>query len=336
MRRLGAHAPGYMSTGKQSWRIDEAQNGVRLDRFLLNALPAALGGAVTRSQVDRLLGGGRVECDGRCERLGSRKLRAGMRVDVLAGQLSPARSIAADGARPPEWKPERILFEDEWLIAVDKPAGLPTQPTVDAKRPSLFSVLQGFLGRRDGAEPYLGLHHRLDRDTSGVVLFTKDRRANAATAALFSGKTAQKTYQALAATGAGCAEDWAIENHLGAVGRVGKLERFGAVRSGGDPAQTSFRLIERLGAASLVEARPHTGRTHQIRVHLSECGHPIYGDALYGGAPYLVTCAGGRMAVPRVLLHAAQLEFPHPMTGAAVSVCCALPADFEECLRALR
>lgn len=325
-----------MSTGKQSWRIDAAQNGVRLDRFLLNALPVALGGAVTRSDVDRLISGGGVACDGRRERLGSRKLRAGMRVDVLAGQLSPARPAADDVARSPEWKPERILFEDEWLIVVDKPAGLPTQPTLDVKRPSLFSVLQEYLGRREGGAPYLGLHHRLDRDTSGVVLFTKDRRANAATAALFSGRTAQKTYQALAATGAGCAESWSVENHLGVVGRVGKVERFGAVRSGGDPAHTSFRLVEKWGVASLVEARPHTGRTHQIRVHLSECGHPIYGDSLYGGATCLVTRTGGRIAVPRVLLHAARLEFPHPMTGAAVSVCCALPADFEECLRALR
>lgn len=337
IRRLGAHALLYMSTmGKQSWRIEEVHNGGRLDRFLLNVLSSAFGGHVTRSDVDRLLGGGRVECDGRRERLGSRKLCAGMRVDVLAGQLLPTRTAGGDAASTHGWKPERVLFEDEWLIAVDKPAGIPTQPTLDAKRPSLFSVLQEFLGRRDGCAPYLGLHHRLDRDTSGVVLFTKDRRANAATADLFSSKTAQKTYQALAATGPGCAERWRIENYLGTVGRVGKVEKFGAVRSGGDPAQTSFRLIERFGEASLVEALPHTGRTHQIRVHLSECGHPIYGDVLYGGAACLVARTGVRMAVPRVLLHAVRLEFPHPMTGAAISVRCALPADFEECLRVLR
>jgi len=327
-----------MSTGKQSWRIDAAQNGVRLDRFLLNALPVALGGAVTRSDVDRLISGGRVACDGRRERLGSRKLRAGMRVDVLAGQLSPARPAADDVARSPEWKPERILFEDEWLIVVDKPAGLPTQPTLDVKRPSLFSVLQEYLGRRDGGAPYLGLHHRLDRDTSGVVLFTKDRRANAATAALFSGKTAQKTYQALASEkpGAACPDTWRVENYLGAVGRVGKATKFGAVRSGGDPAQTSFQVRERLAGALLVEAQPHTGRTHQIRVHLAEGGNPILGDEFYGGPLRLRAASGELMAVSRVMLHAWRLEFPHPVTGAPVTVTSAIPADFAECLRRLR
>ena len=327
-----------MSTGKQSWRIDAAQNGVRLDRFLLNALPVALGGAVTRSDVDRLISGGRVACDGRRERLGSRKLRAGMRVDVLAGQLSPARPAADDVARSPEWKPERILFEDEWLIVVDKPAGLPTQPTLDVKRPSLFSVLREYLGRRDGGAPYLGLHHRLDRDTSGVVLFTKDRRANAATAALFSGKTAQKTYQALASEkpGAACPDTWRVENYLGAVGRVGKATKFGAVRSGGDPAQTSFQVRERLAGALLVQAQPHTGRTHQIRVHLAEGGNPILGDEFYGGPLRLRAASGELMAVSRVMLHAWRLEFPHPVTGAPVTVTSAIPADFAECLRRLR
>ncbi len=319
---------------------------MRLDRFLVAALAEAFGHAVTRAQVDRLLHRGRVQCDGRPERHGSHALRAGNRVDATfdpemlgagRGAAAPQRQTAETAATF-SWTPERILYEDEWLIVVDKPAGLPTQPTLDPSRPSVFGTLKDYLSRRDAGEIYLGLHHRLDRDTTGVLLFTKDRRANAATAALFSGKTAQKTYQALAAekAGAACPDSWRVENYLGVVGRVGKATKFGAVRSGGDPAQTSFCLLERLPGALLVEAQPHTGRTHQIRVHLAEGGNPIVGDELYGGPVRLPVPGGGSMAVTRVLLHAARLEFPHPITGSPVVVNSPIPADFAVCLTSLR
>jgi RluA family pseudouridine synthase len=241
--------------------------------------------------------------------------------------------------RPPDfvWAPERVLFEDEWLIVVDKPAGLPTQPTIDQRRASVFSCLQAFLQQRDGAAGYLGLHHRLDRDTSGVLLLTKAAQANAGVAALFSGKTIQKTYVALAGSGLAGPEAWEVKNYLGEVGRVGKASKFGAVRSGGDPAQTSFCVLERWPGVCLIEARPHTGRTHQIRVHLAEGGYPIFGDALYGGAGVLPAgAAGGLVPAPRVMLHAAALEFRHPMTEAALAIRSPLPADFEACLQALR
>jgi RluA family pseudouridine synthase len=235
------------------------------------------------------------------------------------------------------WTPERVLFEDEWLLVVDKPAGLPTQPTLDESRASVFTTLKEFLQQRDGGTPYLGLHHRLDRDTSGVLLFTKDQKANAGVSALFTGKTVRKTYQALAIAGVTCLESWEVENFLGVIGRVGKASKFGAVRSGGDPAQTSFRVLERLPGALLIEARPHTGRTHQIRVHLAEGGHPIFGDAFYCGSMQLQAGSGGGMVLaPRVMLHAVTLEFLHPVTKAALQMRSALPADFEACLRGLR
>jgi RluA family pseudouridine synthase len=244
---------------------------------------------------------------------------------------------AQPGGRPPDfsWAPERVLFEDEWLLVVDKPAGLPTQPTLDPSRDSVFASLQAFLQRRDGGACYLGMHHRLDRDTSGVLLFTKNQDANAGVAALFAGKTMQKTYQALAIASATGPETWEVSNHLGEVGRVGKASRYGAVRSGGDRAQTSFRVLERLRGVLLVEARPHTGRTHQIRVHLAEGGYPIFGDALYGG-PLQLPAGAGVVAAPRVMLHAAGLEFSHPVTKAALAIRSPLPADFETCLQRLR
>lgn len=234
------------------------------------------------------------------------------------------------------WRIEQVLYEDEWLLVVDKPAGMPTQPTLDASRASVFSTLKEFLQKRDGGTPYLGLHHRLDRDTSGVLLLTKDQKANAGTAALFSGKTMRKTYQALTIAGEVCPDSWEVKNYLGVIGRVGKASKYGAVRSGGDPAQTTFRVLERLTRALLIEARPHTGRTHQIRVHLAEGGYPILGDSFYGG-PMLLPAGpgGGTVTVPRVMLHAAALEFLHPVTKAEMQIRSPLPVDFESCLQAL-
>ncbi len=235
------------------------------------------------------------------------------------------------------WTPAQVLFEDEWLLVVDKPAGLPTQPTLDPSRASVFTTLQEYLEQRDGGVRYLGLHHRLDRDTSGVLLLTKDQKANTGVSALFAGKTIRKTYQALAGAGAAGPDSWEVKNYLGEIGRVGKASRFGAVRSGGDPAQTSFRVLERWPGALLIEARPQTGRTHQIRVHLAEGRRPIFGDALYGGASLLPAGAGGgRVPAPRVMLHAAALEFIHPVTQAPMAIRSPLPADFEACLKALR
>jgi RluA family pseudouridine synthase len=232
--------------------------------------------------------------------------------------------------------PVTLLFEDDWLLAVAKPAGLPSQPTLDPSRPSMQSELKSFLKKRDGREPYLALHHRLDRDTSGVLLFVKDPKANAGVGAMFSEKTAQKTYHALCALGAGCAESWEVKNYLGEKGREGKTVKYGSVKSGGDPAQTFFKELERLAEASLVEATPKTGRTHQIRVHLSECGHAILGDPLYGGPTTLMLPSGVRLKISRVMLHARSLGFRHPMTNEDVLVECDWPSDFAQVVERLR
>jgi len=246
---------------------------------------------------------------------------------------SPKSSPSAP--RPGAWQASRILHEDDWLIVVDKPAGLPTQPTIDASRPSVFSELKAFLEARPGGCPYLGLQHRLDRDTSGVLLFTKDPKINAAAGALFSEKTAQKTYLALCVASAPIPDTWEVKNYLGIVGKQGKASQFGAVRSGGDPAQTSFRVLERFTGAALIEALPRTGRTHQIRVHLAGSGLPILGDTLYGGPVSLKLPSGTRLNAPHFFLHASSLAFRHPQTQEELKISASLPADFEDCLRRL-
>lgn len=223
-----------------------------------------------------------------------------------------------------------ILYEDDWVIAVHKPSGLPTQGTVDPNRDHLVAALTRLLTARDGRVPYLGLHHRLDRDTSGIVILARAKKANRGLTDAFRDRLAKKTYWALSQK----VEEpghaffkggkWEVDNHL-ARERGGGSHRQRSVHSGGDKAQTDFVLLEVAGDRALVEASPRTGRTHQIRVHLSEGGLPILGDLLYKGP--------GRVdgkKVGRVMLHAYRLVIPHPITGELLTVECSPPRDFCE------
>jgi len=329
-----------MAVRKYSLRIEPVHQGARLDLFLGQALPKVLGRKVTQGQLQKLIEAGAVRINGRPERAISCLVPRGGRVEVFAdvAKFGPVGMTqkAPVPAKRLEWTAAQILFEDEWLIAVDKPVGLPTQPTLDASRPNVFGALQNFLQRRDGGTPYLGLHHRLDRDTSGVLLFTKDQKANAGVAALFASRSLQKTYQALSVVRGSSPNCWEVENHLGVVARAGKDSKFGEVRSGGDPAHTSFKVLERFPGALLLEAQPHTGRTHQIRVHLAGGGYPILGDAFYGGPVDLRPTPGMNLHIPRVMLHAASLVLLHPLTNAPLAIRSPWPEDFVACLKQLR
>lgn len=230
--------------------------------------------------------------------------------------------------------PKRILFEDAHLIAIDKPPGLATQPTADPRRDHLVAAVERFLAARDGpgARPYLALHHRLDRDTSGVVVLARSRRANPGLARQFAGHRVEKTYQALAhrpaAGGELPPESWVVANRLRATKSGGKEARVRIVEEGGDQAETRFRLVEIAPRGLWVEAVPKTGRTHQIRVHLASAGLPILGDRHYG-APL-------EPGAPRVLLHAEGLRLAHPVTGRPLSIASPLPDDFRAALEAIR
>jgi len=241
--------------------------------------------------------------------------------------------------RPFELTTDRILFEDEDLIAIDKPDGLPAQPTADEGRDSLFAAVGRFLAKRDAvAKPYLGVHQRLDRDTSGIVLFTKSRRVNASVGEIFSKHLGTKIYQALTIPPPNnlrskLKQEWVIRNHLGKVAKQSKRATYGAVQTNGQFAETAFRLIAEYPRGLWIEAIPKTGRTHQIRVHLSEYGLPILGDDLYGKHNNSVEF---NTAAPRLMLHAAQFIFPHPITRREVSLESPLPGDFQRCLEQFR
>ncbi len=223
----------------------------------------------------------------------------------------------------------RILYEDDGIVCFDKPDGLPTQPTVDTTRPNLYDLARAQLQNVPPSpnENYLGLHHRLDRDTSGVVLFTKDKSYNKSIADQFAEHTCKKTYMALV-HGSLLKPQGRLESFLDSIGRIGrtKVEKFGSVRSGGKKAITDYQVITTGPRHSLIQVALLTGRTHQIRVHLSEEGHPIVGDTLYG-SPSLYFEQYGRF-----MLHAHTLEFIHPVTQNPIRVESPVPELFRTIL----
>jgi 23S rRNA pseudouridine1911/1915/1917 synthase len=279
------------------------QAGLRLDAVVGAALLARLGHEVAKSALRRMLMSGAVRRAGRPLRRPGLPVEAGWRLSVAADpdRLLPARDAAFVMGEA------AVLFEDAWLLAVAKPAGLPTVPTADPARASLVSAVAEWLGRR-GERPYLAVHQRLDRDTSGVVLFGRDEAANAGLARAFAGREVEKLYEALTARPRRPPPDaFTIDAPVD-----------------GKPAVTDVRVLGRLAGGGLhVEARPQTGRKHQVRVHLAAAGLPILGDVDHGGPG----------VAARTLLHARRLDLRHPVTGAVLRLECPLPADFQAALR---
>jgi RluA family pseudouridine synthase len=296
----------------------------RLDDALAGWLPEALARPVSRAKVRKLIMAGAVRWNGKPVRIASKTLQPGAVIEVYV-DLAKLFADSTSRDKPFELAPDRILFEDEDLIVIDKPPGIPLHPTADAARDNLFAAVQRFLSRRDGsAKPYLGIHQRLDRDTSGVVLFTKSERVNAAVGRMFSEHQAVKIYQALTVPRSNSrSTEWTVRNYLGKVASKSRRAKYGSVK-GGDLAETFFRVIRENPRGVWLEAIPKTGRTHQIRVHLAEHGLPILGDDLYGA---------DSGSAPRLMLHASELIFQHPVTGFKVSIKSPLPRDFDECLK---
>lgn len=215
-----------------------------------------------------------------------------------------------------------ILYEDEFFLAAVKPSGLPSQPTVDKRRQDFFTLLKKQLLEERGPQFYLGLHHRLDRDTSGVMIFTKNKSANEPMAEMFKKHLIQKTYLCFTKAHK-CPEQWQVQNYLAEVrDPVLKKMKMHSVRSGGQKAHTLFRKVQTYQKGLLIEAKPLSGRMHQIRVHLSENGLGIFGDDIYP--------APQAPKAPRLMLHALRLEFIHPFTQNFITIECPLPEDMQK------
>ena len=313
-----------MSIRRLKLVVSRKTSGRPLNDALATWLTDALERPVSKAKARKLIAAGAVYINGRRAAVASQALPSGAAIEA---RVDVAKLFGDSTSRDTEFEltAERILFEDDDLILVDKPPGLPAQPTLDESRDNLFAAVGRFLARRHRIEkPYLGVHHRLDRDTSGVVLFTKSQRVNVAVAKSFSDRQTIKVYQAITIFRPGVKREWTIKNYLGKISSKSKRSLYGAVGSDGDFAETVFRVIAEHPRGLWLQAIPKTGRTHQIRVHLSEFGLPILGDDLYG--------ADDKLA-PRLMLHAGQLVLPHPITGRELSVESPLPGDFKRCLR---
>jgi 23S rRNA pseudouridine1911/1915/1917 synthase len=289
----------------------EASAG-RLDAVLA----AALG--ITRAEAQRAIAAGLVLVDG-VVRPKSHRLEGGERITV---DLGPVRAV------PPEPGPLRIVYRDEHLAVVDKPAGLPTHPTEGRRTGTLVNrLLAAGLPLADVGDPLRpGIVHRLDAGTSGLLVVACSEAARAGLAEMLRRHELDRRYLALV-RGEVEHDRFVVDAPLG---RRGAKVRLAAVT--GRPAETAFEVRERFRGATLLEAAPRTGRTHQIRVHLAAIGHPILGDRRYGGGG----ADAERLGLARPFLHSYRLAFVHPVTGEPVRVETRLPEDLAEALRRVR
>lgn len=303
----------------------------RVDRALAERLP------MSRSRIQALIEAGRVTLNGEVVTRSSESAAPGARV-VVAVPPKPAASLE------PADIPLPILYEDDRCLVVDKPVGLVVHPAPGHPTDTLVNAL---LHHRPevagvGGERKAGLVHRLDKDTSGCLLVAKDDRAHAALAAQFAARTVEKTYWAFV-WGHMPDERGTIDASIGRSPRDRQKMSTRARR--GRPAVTRWRLVQRYPVADWLEVDLETGRTHQIRVHLSEAGHPVIGDARYGGGPSRARGFHGdqiRMArqaacaIDRQALHARELAFDDPDTGERRRVVAPLPGDLARLRDVLR
>ena len=273
---------------------------------------------VPRAEVQRAIAAGSVLVDG-SPREKSHRLSGGERIEV---DLAPSAELPAEGP------PLDLAWRDEHLLVVRKPAGLPTHPTENRRDGTVVNRLLGMgipLAPRGGPlRP--GIVHRLDAGTSGLLVVASDDESFEGLAATFTRHEAGRAYLALV-RGSVAHDRFEVDAPLG---RAGARIRVDA--TGGREATTAFEVRERFDRATLLDAEPRTGRTHQIRVHLSSIGHPILGDRRYGG--------GGddarELGLERPFLHAWRIAFDHPITGERIDLEDPLPPDLERALERAR
>ena len=273
---------------------------------------------VTRAEAQRAIAAGAVLVDGAPQRK-SFRLAGGERIEA---ELSTVRDLS------PEGPPLEIRYRDDHIAVVSKPAGLPTHPTENRRTGTVVNRLLGMglplAPRGGGLRP--GIVHRLDAGTSGLLVVALTDEAHGALSGTFKRHGADRRYLALAR---GVVEHDRFEV-VAPLGRRGARIRVDAVA--GREAATSFEVLERFERATLLEASPRTGRTHQIRVHLASVRHPILGDLRYGGAGQDAAALG----LSRPFLHAWRIGLDHPATGERIELEEPLPPDLATALERLR
>jgi 23S rRNA pseudouridine1911/1915/1917 synthase len=303
--------------------IDESLPRGRLDVFLRAKLPE-----VSRVAIQRLLAGGHIRVDGRIVKP-THPPRAGQTVTIEWPEVRPAEARAED-------IPLDILFEDEALLVLNKPAGLVVHPAAGHHEHTLVNALLHHCGSQlsgIGGVARPGIVHRLDKDTSGCLVVAKTDVAHLALSEQFSSRQVEKIYQAIAC-GRIPRESGSIE---AAISRhPTQRKKMAVTERAGRQARSTYRVLERWRGATLVEVALHTGRTHQIRVHLAHLGFPVVGDLVYGRRANVVLEAASGYSAPRQLLHAWKLALLHPLSGRRLAVNAPLPDDFSIALDLFR
>ena len=295
---------------EQQFTVDQRGARQRLDRYL-----AALGKWGSRSQVQRLIEDGHIRVDNQPAKAGA-VLRCGQTITI-----EPASPPTLPAGVEAEEIPLSVLYEDEWLLVINKPPGLVVHPAPGHWRGTLVSaLLHHWCGPRSGLDPMRpGIVHRLDKDTSGVLVIAKDAATLADLGAQFRSREVEKQYVAFV---------WGrLRQRSGTIaepiGRNPTHRKRMAVRQGGRAAVTSFEVCEQLDGITMLRLFPKTGRTHQIRVHLAAIGHPIVGDAVYGRGH----ARASDELIQRQALHAERITFRHPHSGRRVSFAAPLADD---------
>jgi 23S rRNA pseudouridine1911/1915/1917 synthase len=302
------------------FRLDE-DSGDRLDAYLADRL------RLSRSRVVELVGAGLVQVNGVRAARKSQHLRAGDEVEVTVPAAPPTAVV-------PEPIPIELAYEDEYLVVVDKPGGLVVHPAVGNRNGTLVNALLHRLGGLSsiGEPDRPGIVHRLDKDTSGLMVVARTDEAHGRLTRALARREISRGYLA-AAWGHVDEDEFTVDQPIA---RDPKQRQRMAVVETGRPSLTRFRRLESWRAADLLAVRLHTGRTHQIRVHLRSLGHPVVGDPIYGPRWHKgMLGAGGRWAdefdrrVGRLFLHAARLAFVHPVTGEELSFTSPLPEPLD-------
>lgn len=301
-----------------------AEDGQRLDKALAEA------SGLSRERIKALLGEGRISLAGQVAHQPSLKPAAGTAFAIRVPEAAPAEARA-------QAIPLTVVYEDEHLIVVDKPAGLVVHPAAGNLDGTLVNALlhhcEGQLSGIGGvARP--GIVHRIDKDTSGLLAVAKTDKAHEGLARQFVDHSIERAYLALVA-GRPVPPSGTV---TGAIARSNtNRKKMALVEDGrGKHAVTHYRTLETFVGASLVECRLETGRTHQVRLHMASIGHALLGDPVYGRTPAQLRPLLNQLHFARQALHAAVLGFIHPVTGAALRFESKLPADMEGLLVELR
>lgn len=293
------------------FRVPEDGAKTRLDLWLLAHVNDP---ALTRSRLQALVKAGAVLLNGQPARAGLR-VRPNDVIELNLPEMAPTKLVEPEPFALP------VIYEDEHLIAIDKPSGMVVYPAAGHPHGTVINQLVSHCALASfGAPRRPGIVHRLDEGTSGVLLVAKTDLAYLSLIEQFKRRTIEKTYIALV-HGRVREDEGRIE---GPIGRDPVRRQRMRILPTGKPAITEFRVRERFSRTTLLEVRPLTGRTHQIRVHLSAIGHPVVGDAVYGSR--------SSRGESRLMLHAWQMKLTHPITGERLELVAPLPREFLQLL----